>query len=117
MQARGRRCEPWVGEQLVGSEALGRVAPEERPHEASRSGTQRLRHGEVAPADLGEQYAGIAVVERVATHEQRVQHHPEAPAIRRTATVATARRTAQDLGADVCGAAVLVTQQVVVEVL
>lgn len=97
---------------LFRCQSLARVHPQEAPDEAFGFGGQVFGQCVAPPPDLAEQAAGLGVVEGVAAHQHGVQHHPEGPAVGSTAGVVAGR--AEDLGADVGRAAVLVVQPIVV---
>lgn len=64
---------------LPRGEALCGLPAENGADQALGLGCERLRDVEVAPADFAEQRARLNVMERVAPHEDGIQHDAQTP--------------------------------------
>ena len=127
-----RPDQPGVDQHVLSRYSLTGILAEETLDQTLCSGTQIVGKVELAPPDLGEQAAVFRAVERISamkgmvikilshdficvfhvpSNQHGVQHHAEAPHVRRPARVL--RVGPQDLRGHVGGAAVLVRQQVI----
>ena len=104
-----------MGQQLGDGESLARLLPQEALEEALGFRGQALRQAALAPADFGKQRGRVGVVEGVTAHQHGVEHDAQAPHVGHFAGVRG--RAAEDLRADVRGAAVGVRHGVIGRVL
>lgn len=110
----GRPVEPRVSEQLSRCESLPGFFPQQALEQTLGLGRQALWQTALASADFGKQCSRVWVMEGVATNQHGVQHDPQAPHVGHLARVRC--RAAEDLWADVGGAAVGVWHGVIVRV-
>lgn len=103
--------KPRVGENFTSREPLGWVTAQKTANEAASLGRQGVGNVEVTPADLAEEGEWLGIVKGVPPHQHGVQHHAQAPHIRRLARVACLRRR-QDLRAHIGWTAMFVLQHI-----
>lgn len=73
------RLEPGMEQDLWGRESFRGLPPQEAADEASGFGGDVVRNTELSAADFGKQSARVRVVEGIASHQQGVEHHSQAP--------------------------------------
>lgn len=93
-----------MSEQLSRGKSLPGFFPQQALEQTLGLRRQALWQTALASADFGKQSGWVWVVKGVAANQHGVQHDPEAPHVGHLARVR--RRTAEDLWADVGGAAV-----------
>lgn len=101
---RRRLLEPRVSEQLGRCQSFPGFFSQQALQQTLGRGRQALWQTALTSADFGKQRGRVRVVEGVAANQHGVQHDPQAPHVGHLAGVR--RRAAEDLWADVSGAAV-----------
>lgn len=106
-----RPQQPGVDQDVLSRYSLTGIFSEETLDQTFSSRTEIIGKVELAPPDFGKKAAVLRPVERISSDQHSVEHHTEAPHVRRPPGVLGVGP--EDLRGHVGGAAVLVGQEVI----